>query len=141
MHKFTMIETPVDSSPARFRYVLLAGLIVLFFHPHLIEGANRNYYYLHVASFRRETNALRFANKLMRAGESAVVRHEEVSNRGYWYRVYVGPFSTFKEVNLKGIELKKEGLSNYFVVRKKRAPLKSNLREKPSEAREKRPPP
>jgi hypothetical protein len=135
-----MIETESNSSRKQLRCVLLVGLILLFL-PHLVEGAGRNYYYLHVASLRKETNALRFENKLKRAGESTVVRHEEVADRGYWYRVYVGPFSTFKEANLKGIELKKKGLTDYFVVRKKRSPLRSNLREKPSEVRKKRPPP
>jgi len=56
----------------------LAATFCLFFVPHVVQ-AKKNYYYIHVGSFRAKSNAVRVAEDLQKKGYSAVVRGEEVT--------------------------------------------------------------
>ncbi len=51
-------------------------------------------YQLQVSSFRTQTDAQSFAEQLRARGHKAYVAEAHVSQRGTWYRVRVGPFST-----------------------------------------------
>jgi hypothetical protein len=48
-----------------------------------------------------------------------VVSGERVQNKGYWYRIYVGPISSLTIAKLQSSELKKKGLTNYTAIYKK----------------------
>jgi len=94
--------------------------------------AVKYYYYLQVGSFRKAQDAKHLANKLRKHKESTIIRGEKISDLGFRYRVYLGPFSSWQEASLKLLEQTKKGLffeHTYF--HKKTSPIKSNLKEKP----------
>ncbi len=82
-------------------------------------NAAQKYYYIHVASFRVKKNAIKVAQGLKEKGFGAVVSGEQVQNKGYWYRIYVGPISSLQQAKLQSSELKKKGLTKYTAIFKK----------------------
>ncbi|MBE9535115.1 MAG: SPOR domain-containing protein [Proteobacteria bacterium] len=82
-------------------------------------SAAQKYYYIHVSSFRTKENATKVARDLQQKGYRSVVSGERVQNKGYWYRIYVGPISTLQQAKLQSSELKKKGLTNYTAIYKK----------------------
>ncbi|HEU4405515.1 MAG TPA: SPOR domain-containing protein [Polyangiaceae bacterium] len=56
-------------------------------------------YLLQVGSFRTEPEAAAFATALRERGHRAYVESAQVSRRGTWYRVRVGPFYSTREAN------------------------------------------
>jgi len=95
-------------------------LCIIFFvlcYPDCVTSAEKYYYYLHVSSFRLEKSASQDAARLQDKGYDATIRREKVADLGYWYRVYVGPFSSLKEANLKKKELQRRKLVEYVVRR------------------------
>ncbi|MCG6945633.1 MAG: SPOR domain-containing protein, partial [Deltaproteobacteria bacterium] len=85
--------------------------------PHLL--AAQKYYYIHVSSFRAKENAVKDARHLQHKGYPSVVSGERVQNKGYWYRVYVGPISSLQQAKLQSSELKKKGLTKYTAIYQK----------------------
>ena len=81
--------------------------------------AAQKYYYIHVGSFRAKKNAVKVASGLKESGYGAVVAGENVQNKGYWYRIYVGPISSMQQAKLQSSELKKKGLAKYAAIYKK----------------------
>jgi hypothetical protein len=77
------------------------------------------YYYLHIESFRNEKNALQSVNNLKRFGIKAVVNKENVPQKGVWYRIYIGHFSSQQEAKLKAAELKTKSIIDYAAIKKK----------------------
>lgn len=122
--------------PGRKDEVLLWSILMLtitfwvFFTPNFIQAANK-YYYIHVSSFRAKENGVKAAKDLQDKGYSALVRGEEVPKLGYWYRIYVGPFSTFKEAKLQSDELKKRRLTKYTAIYGKDSPIRGDLAKAP----------
>jgi hypothetical protein len=57
-------------------------------------SAAQKYYYIHTSSFRAKENATKVARDLQQKGYPSVVSGERVQNKGYWYRIYVGPISS-----------------------------------------------
>jgi hypothetical protein len=57
--------------------------------------------------------------------------HEEVPSLGYWYRVYIGPFSSPEEANVKKEELKRRKLVEYAAVKKKGELIGREVRRRP----------
>ena len=110
--------------------IILAATFCLFFVPHFAQ-AKKSYYYIHVSSFRVKTNAVSVAEDLHKRGYSAVVRGEEVPKLGYWYRVYLGPFSTYKEAKIRSDELKKRGLAKYTAIYRKDSPIREDMARAP----------
>jgi len=110
--------------------ILLTTLFCLSFIPHLAQAKNK-YYYVHVGSFRAKSNAVRVAEDLQKKGYSAVVRGEEVPKLGYWYRIYLGPFSTYKEAKIRSDELKKRGLAKYTAIYGKDSPIREDMAKAP----------
>jgi hypothetical protein len=87
----------------------------------------RAYYYLHVSSYQKETLANKDVEQLKKKGYTAIARREKIPNKGYWYRVYVGPFSAHMEAYLKAKELKKKKIVDYAAIQKKSAPIGGDL--------------
>jgi hypothetical protein len=85
----------------------------------LAIASENGYYYLQVASFRAEDRANNYAETLRIANQNPVVNGENIGDLGYWHRVYLGPYSTGKEAELKEIEIKDEGLIDSAIIRKK----------------------
>lgn len=51
-------------------------------------------YQIQVASFRAKAEASGFQKKLFNAGFSAFIRSVDLAEKGEWYRVYAGPYSS-----------------------------------------------
>jgi hypothetical protein len=82
-------------------------------------SAAQKYYYIHIGSFRAKENAVKVARDLQQKGYPSVVSGERVQNKGYWYRIYVGPISSLSIAKLQSSELKKKGLTKYTAIYKK----------------------
>jgi hypothetical protein len=80
-------------------------------------------------------NGVQSTEKLQRKGYSALVRGEEVPKLGYWYRIYVGPFSSLKAAKLTSDELKRRGLTKYTAIYAKDSLIRGDL---PSKSRGKK---
>ncbi len=96
--------------------------------------AAQKYYYIHVGSFRAKKNAIKVAQGLKEKGFAAVVSGEQVPNKGYWYRIYVGPISSLQQARLQSSELKKKGLTKYTAIFKK-YPFRDDSEKKASVAK------
>ena len=72
-----------------------------------------------MGSFRAKENATKVARDLQQKGYPSVVSGERVQNKGYWYRIYVGPISSLSIAKLQSSELKKNGLTKYTAIYKK----------------------
>jgi hypothetical protein len=62
---------------------------------------------------------VKVARDLQQKGYPSVVSGERVQNKGYWYRIYVGPISSLPLAKLQSSELKKNGLTKYTAIYKK----------------------
>jgi hypothetical protein len=82
-------------------------------------SAAQKYYYIHVGSFRAKEKATKVARGLQQKGYRSVVSGERVQNKGYWYRIYVGPISSLQQAKLQSSELKESGLTKYTAIYKK----------------------
>jgi cell division septation protein DedD len=51
-------------------------------------------YQIQVASFRAKVDAFRLQKKLFNAGFSAFIHSVDLAEKGEWYRVYAGPYSS-----------------------------------------------
>lgn len=90
------------------------------------------FYYLQVGSFQAVPKARTLAKKLSDMNETAIIRGEDVSGLGYWYRVYLGPFASLQKASEKQFELRKKGFfAEQAFVHKKTALLESNVKETP----------
>lgn len=65
-----------------------------------VEPGHPGPYLLQVGSFRTEPEATAFATALRERGHRAYVEPAQVSRRGTWYRVRVGPFRSTREATL-----------------------------------------
>jgi cell division protein FtsN len=74
-------------------------------------------YTLNIASFRDKGNADRFVRKLEGKGYEASVEKADIPQKGTWYRVAVGQFSSKGEALAFAHGLKEKGI-NYSFVRK-----------------------
>jgi len=117
-------------------FMIAAIVSVLFFLPAVGSGAE-NYYYLHISSFRHEKRAANHVKIIKAQGYNAVARRERVPKKGYWYRVYIGPFASLKEAKLKRKEAIDRKLSDYIGLKKTESLIISDI-GKPPEREEKR---
>ena len=73
-------------------------------------------YQLQASSFRSETEASAFATALRQRGHKAYVEAAQVTGRGTWFRVRVGPFKTQHEAGAYRAEFeKREHLAPFMV--------------------------
>jgi hypothetical protein len=119
-------------------WLMSSILSVIFCTPSAAFGAEK-YYYLHISSFRAEKRAVQDVERLRNKGYNAVAKREQVSNMGYWYRVYIGPFSSLKEARLKRSELRSQRLVDYVAIHKEESLIPTGL-EKPPEKEERKVP-
>jgi hypothetical protein len=99
---------------------------LFIFKPSPVSGA-KPYYYLHVSSYQNESLAAKDVERLKKKGYTAISRRENIPKKGYWYRVYVGPFSAHMEAYLKAKELKNKKIVDYAAIQKKSAPIGNDL--------------
>ena len=114
-------------------YLLIIALCILFFLPSPVYSST-NFYYIHVGSSKTVKNAERFAQELGKMGLKSVIRGEDIANKGFWYRIYVGPLSSRLEAQTKSRELLKKGVTDYAAVKKKQGLLSSNIGKGPKPA-------
>jgi len=112
-------------------WIVFCIIFSIFCYPDCATSAQKYYYYLHVSSFRLKKNADQDAARLQDKGYDAAIRRERVGDLGYWYRVYVGPFSSLKGANLKKRELKRRRLVEYAAVQKKEELIGRELPKNP----------
>ena len=110
--------------------LILAATFLLVLPPRLAQAKN-DYYYIHVSSYRAKGHAVRAAEDFEKRGYSAVVRGEEVPKLGYWYRIYLGTFSSYKEAKVRSDELKMRGLAKYTAIYRTESPIRENLAQAP----------
>jgi hypothetical protein len=107
--------------------LLLLGLS----YPDCVRGEAKHYYYLHISSFRTTNNADNDAERLRAKGYDTIVKGETIADKGFWYRVYIGPFASLKEAKTKRDELMLKKLIDYGAIQKKTTLIKKELPKKP----------
>lgn len=65
-------------------------------------------YLVQVASFGRDEDAVQLRNRLLAKGVSAYREKIDLQEKGLWYRVYAGPFTSKDEANALVARLKRE---------------------------------
>jgi hypothetical protein len=70
----------------------------------------------HVASFKSETNAIKFTHKMKAKGLVAFYRKENVPGKGELYRSYIGGYKTSLLAREALTKLKKAGEIDYFKI-------------------------
>jgi hypothetical protein len=112
-------------------WIVFCSLLFVLGYPDCLIGAEKNFYYLHVSSFRSKRNAAKDAERLHRRGYDTVVSRERVADKGFWHRVYIGPFASLKEVKMTRSELMRKKLVDYAAIKKKRTLIRRELPKKP----------
>ncbi len=118
-------------------FTILAILSLIFCTSKIISSAEKYYYYLHISSFRLEKRAVKDVETIRNQGYDAVTRREQVPNKGYWYRVYIGPFSSLQEAKSKKDEVISRKFSDYVVIKKTEYLIKSVIGKPPEEEEKK----
>jgi hypothetical protein len=72
-------------------------------------------YTINIGSFRDEKNAKRVMKEWEEKGYSVLTERATVSQKGTWYRVSVGRFSSREEAQSFASGLGEKGINNYFV--------------------------
>ena len=111
-------------------WLMLSMIFLMFCTPNVVSSAEKYYYYLHISSFRLEKKAVKNAERMRNQGYDAIPRRERVPNKGYWYRVYIGPFSSLQEARLKRKELRRKKLAEYVAIHKKESLISVDLEER-----------
>ena len=65
--------------------------------------------------------------RLKKKGYQATPRREKIPKKGYWYRIYVGPFPAHMDAYLKAKDLKQKKVVGYAAIKKMSAPLGGGL--------------
>ena len=126
----------IKSVPRQFSFrihicLMLSIICLVFCDPNFVSSAETYYYYLHVSSHRLKMRADMNVALLQNKGYDTITRREQMADRGYWYRVYIGPFSSLREAKLKRHELRKKKLVDYVAIYKKRSLIYSDLGKPP----------
>lgn len=118
-------------------WMVLCSLLFVFGYPDCLIGAEKYYYYLHISSFRSIRNADKDAERLYRKGYDTIVSRERVADKGFWYRVYIGPFTSPQEAEMKRSELRRKKLVDYAAIQKRKTLIRRELAKKPEVAERK----
>jgi cell division septation protein DedD len=73
---------------------------------------------VHVTSMLTEDGAQRELDLLKSAGYSAIARHVKVGAKGFWFRIYVGPFDTREDAQRVASAIKESGVRDYAMAQK-----------------------
>jgi outer membrane protein len=110
----------VGSQKIRFTYIL--PLLVIFFILHPLTALTKQgqpaFYTLHVISCRQMESAVEELSRFQQLGIPVFYRHEEVKDKGMWYRVYIGEYTSSREARKAGEKFKQRGLISYARVRR-----------------------
>jgi hypothetical protein len=109
--------------------LMLASAILMFCTPDVFCSVEKYYYYLHVSSFRLKERAVKDIERIRNQGYNAIASRERVSDTGYWYRVYIGPFLSLREAKLKREELRRKKLAEYVAIHKRESLMSAELEE------------
>ena len=74
-------------------------------------------YQIQIASFRLKAEASRFQTKLFNAGFSAFIRSVDLAEKGNWFRVYAGPYSTKDIAEKAQVDIQKQTKIRGLLVR------------------------
>lgn len=110
--------------------LMLTLAILMFCTPNVFCSGERYYYYLHISSFRLKESAVRDVARTRNQGYDAIAKRERVPGKGYWYRVYIGPFSSLLEAKLKREELRRQKFVEYVAINKNESLIVDDLEEK-----------
>ena len=108
-------------------WLTLSLIFLAFCGPNFVSGAEKFYYYVHLSSFRLEKRAVQDVERLRNKGYNPIAKREQVADLGYWYRVYIGPFSSLQEAKLKKKELGGRKLVEYAAIHKRKSLILSDL--------------
>jgi cell division septation protein DedD len=73
-------------------------------------------YTINLASFKQKEGAERYVDQLKEMGIDAFDWEVDLAQKGKWYRVSVGSFTSREEANEYAVELRKKGLSEIFIT-------------------------
>ncbi|MCA9753982.1 MAG: SPOR domain-containing protein, partial [Gemmatimonadetes bacterium] len=71
---------------------------------------------VHLTSQTTEAGARQDAARFQRAGYPTVIRHVEIPKKGWWWRVYVGPYGDRAEAAGVAAELKRKNITDYTQI-------------------------
>ena len=108
-------------------WMSLSVIFLAFCDPNFVSGAEVYHYYVHVSSFRLEKRAAQDVERLRNKGYDPIAKREQVADLGYWYRVYIGPFSSQQEAKLKKQELGSRKLVEYAAIHKRKSLILSDV--------------
>lgn len=112
--------------------LMLALAILIFFTPDVFCSGKKYYYYLHTSSFRLKERAVRDVERIRNRGYDAVARLERVPDKGFWYRVYIGPFPSLWEAKFKREKLRRQKVIEieYVTIKQYESLIVEDLEEK-----------
>ena len=73
-------------------------------------------YFIHVASFRNENNAATDAQAYGMSGFQTKIVRVDLREKGIWYRVYLGPYSSHTEAQQTVEYIKEAEISDYAAI-------------------------
>ena len=97
------------------RFGVLASLMMLT-TGNLAESAEQRYYSIHLASFKYLQNANRHVNSLQEKGKLVFWKEVDIPDKGIFYRVFLGKYTTREEAVRFWEKLNQEGAVSYFGV-------------------------
>jgi len=74
-------------------------------------------YAIQISSYSIKKDAVHAAKEARKKGDAGFSSHARISDKGDWYRVYIGFYRTFDEAKKAALELKNRNYPNAFVVK------------------------
>lgn len=98
----------------------LITLITLWLALNMLTPAHagKASYSIQIGAFKEQRYAIKELSKLKGSGRNVFYRHEEIENRGKWYRVYVNTYRERSEAEREARRLMKLGLVKDYTIRK-----------------------
>ena len=96
---------------------------------------------LMLRSFKNKNNAQKYLNSLIEQNYKAFIQETQIPDKGFWYRVCVGPFATMDEALDQKEILRSDGFSEYILVVERKveytvtAEVADNKEDEPVETR------
>ena len=84
--------------------------------PEAAQKDMENGFYLQVSSLKEKKNAQKKVDKIKETGRNAFHRYEAINEKGSWYRVYTGSYSSKSEALKDAGAMQKSGLiTSYYI--------------------------
>lgn len=107
------ISKAIRISVLRFGFLVALMMLIT---GNLAEGAEQRYYSIHLASFKYLQNANRQVNSLQEKGKLVFWKEVDIPDKGIFYRVFLGKYTTREEAVAFWEKLNQEGAVSYFGV-------------------------